>query len=63
LERAEADLKAARDQAIAVAGTDNEDEIRQKILENYQENTKRVDDFEAILNDITSKLNAIEDGI
>ena len=63
LERAEADLKAARDQAIAVAGTDNEDEIRQKILENYKENTKRVDDFEAVLNDITSKLDAIEDGV
>lgn len=62
LERAEADLQTARDQAIAVAGTDNEDEIRQKILQNYEENTKRVDEFGSVLEAIASKLAAIEGG-
>lgn len=60
LERAEADLKAAREQAITIAGTDNEDEIREKILQTYNENTKRVDDFTAILNDIEKKLSEID---
>lgn len=63
LERAEADLQAAREHAIAVAGTDNEDEIRQRILKNYEENTHRVDLLDAILTEITTKLDAIEGGI
>jgi len=60
LDRAEADLKAAKEQAIAVAGTDNEEEIRQKILQNYEENTKSVDAFLAIIEDIEAKLATVE---
>lgn len=62
LERAEKDLETAKEQARAVAGTDNEDEIRQKIIQNYDENTKRVDEFSSILEDITAKLAAVETG-
>ena len=59
VERAEQDLKLAREQAIEVAGTDNEDEIRNQILQNYETNTKLVDEFEKSILAIEAELNAI----
>lgn len=59
VERAELDLKTAREQAIAVAGTDNEDEIRNQILVNYETNTKLVDEFEQAILAIEADLSAI----
>lgn len=60
LDRAEKDLEAAKEQAKAIAGTDNADEIRQQILQNYDTNTQRVDEFSSILEEITAKLAAVE---
>jgi len=59
VERALKDHEAAKERARAIAGTDNEDEIRAKIRANYEANTKAVDEFEKILDDIEAKLTVI----
>lgn len=59
VERAAADLEKAREHARQVAGTDNEDEIRQQIRANYEANTKAVDEFEAIIASVEDELDAI----
>lgn len=62
LERAEQDLLKAKEQARNIAGTDDENEIRNQIRANYQANTKAVDEFEQILNQIEYELSQIETG-
>lgn len=59
VQRAEQDLKQAREQAIEIAGTDNEDEIRNQILVNYKQNTDLVDEFAQVIEGIEAELNAI----
>lgn len=59
VERATADHEEAKKKAIEIAGTDNEDEIREQIRANYEENTKAVDEFEATINEIEKQLSEI----
>jgi len=58
-ERAERDLEEARRSAVEVAGTDDLDELRAKITENYEENTRALDEFERVIAGIESALDAV----
>lgn len=59
VERAAADLERAKENARRVAGTDNEDEIREQIRANYERNTVAVDEFEAIMASVQADLDAV----
>ena len=60
VERALSDLEAIKQSARNVAGTDNEDEIRNQVTANYELNTIAVDEFEAAIIAVEAELNAIE---
>jgi hypothetical protein len=59
VERAAADLEKAKEHARKVAGTDNEDQIREQIRASYERNTKAVDEFEAVIAAVEAELSAI----
>lgn len=59
-ERAERDLADARKAAREVAGTDDLDELRGRITENYAANTAAIDEFERILTEVEAALAQAE---
>jgi len=58
-ERAERDLAEARRSAVEIAGTDDLDELRAKITENYEENTRTIDEFAQVISGIEAALEAV----
>lgn len=58
-ERADRDLEDARRNAIEVAGTDDLDELRAMITENYEKNTRDLDAFERLITDIEARIKAV----
>lgn len=59
VDRAAAELEKAREHAIKVAGTDDENAIREQIRANYERNTAAVDEFERAIAAVEAELAAI----
>jgi hypothetical protein len=59
VERLERDLDAARAEARRHFGTDDEGEIERMIQSTRAENTRLVDEFEALLRDIAARLDRL----
>jgi len=57
-ERAERDLEDARRSAIEIAGTDDLDELRARVIENYEHNTGLLDEFTRLIEGVEHDLNA-----
>jgi len=58
-ERADRDLEEARRAAVEIAGTDDLDELRAKITENYEENTRAIDEFARVISGIEAALESV----
>jgi hypothetical protein len=61
VERLELELDQARQEALATFGTDQEDRIQVLIDEARAKNTRLVDEFEALLSDIETRLSRLGD--
>lgn len=60
LQRTRQDILAAQEEAIAIAGTADLDELRAKITADYEANTKEVDEFESTLRSVEIELEEID---
>jgi hypothetical protein len=59
VERLAREVELAREQARAEFGTDDEAEIRRMIEAAHEQNTRLVDEFEAVLRDIETRLQRL----
>lgn len=58
--RYEQDLEKALAEGNEIAGTNDENQIRQMVLNNYDQNTKDVDAFLSRLEDVSRRLAALD---
>jgi len=59
-ERLKREIAEARKAAVELAGTDDLNEIRKIISDNYAANTAAIDEFEKTLAEVEAELDAIE---